>query len=192
LESDSTDPTKAESHPEYYARLYLVRVHKTPFRLIFKAHDQDPTTKRYTIQINPLDKGNRTMFVEQGAVVPGTDWKFESFELKDQGDRDQSIANMVNVKTGQKLPLIFNSIGDSPESFAIFSYRWVALGGQPTKDFVKRKDETFTLDPEPDKTYKVLNIQDTSVEVLLPSGAKKVFPLTQTPPAVPVVTLAPK
>ncbi len=192
LEPDSTDPTKAESHPDYHGRLYLVRIHKVPFRLIFKAADQNPRTKKFTIQINPLDKGNRTMFVEEGAVVPGTDWKFESFELKDQGDRDQSVSNMANVTTGQKLPLTINTIGDSPESFAIFSYRWVAFGGQPTKDFVKRKGDTFTLDPEPDKTYKVIEIKDASVEVLLPSGEKKTYLLTPNPPAVPVVMGAAK
>ena len=190
LEPDSTDPTKAESHPPYHTRLYLVKIHKVPFRLIFKAHDQDATTKKYTIQINPLDKGNRTMFVEQGDVVPGTDWKFESFQLKDQGDRDQSVANMVNVKTGQKLALTFNTIGDSPESFAVFSYRWIAHGGEPTKDFFKRKDETFTLDPEKDKTYKVVEIRDKEVDVLMPSGEKKTFLVTPEPPSTPPVTAA--
>ena len=190
LEPDSTDPTKAESHPDYYARLYLVKVHKVPFRLLFRAYDGNAT--RCTIQVNPLDRGGKTVFTELGEKVTGTDWKFESFEVKDKGEKDESVANMVNVKTGTKLPLVLNVLSNSPESFAVFSYRWVAFGGQPTKDFVKRKDETFTLDPEPDKTYKVLDIQDTSVEVLLPSGAKKVFPLTQTPPAVPVVTGAPK
>ena len=188
LELDSTDPTKAESHPPYHTRLYLVKIHKVPFRLIFKAHDQDATTKKYTIQINPLDKGNRTMFVEQGDVVPGTDWKFESFQLNDKGDKDQSVANMINVKTGQKLPLTFNTIGDSPESFAVFSYRWIAHGGEPIKDFFKRKDETFTLDPEKDKTYKVVEIRDKEVDVLMPSGEKKTFLVTPEPPSTPPVT----
>ena len=99
---------------------------------------------------------------------------------------------MVNVNTGQKLPLTFNTIGDSPESFAVFSYRWVAPGGQPTKDFVKRKDDTFKLDPEPDKTYKVVAIKDASVDLLLPSGATKTYMLTPNPPAVPVILGATK
>lgn len=188
VEPDPTDPTKAESHPPYHTRLYLIKIHKVPFRLIFKAADQDGTTKKYTIQINPMDRGNRTMFVEEGDVIPNTDWKFESFVLKDQGDRDMSVANMVNVKTGQKLALVHNTIGDSPESFAVFSYRWIAHGGEPAKDFFKRKDETFSLDPEKDKTYKVIEIRDREVDVLMPSGEKKTFLVTPEPPSAPPVT----
>lgn len=181
-ESDSTDPTKAESHPPYDTRLYLVKIHQIPFRLLFRAYDHNAKTGATTIQINPLDRGGRTVFVEMGQVVPTTDWKFESFVLKDKGDKDQSIANMVNVKNGQKLSLVKDEAGNSPESFAQFAYRWVAFGGNPTKDFAKRKDETFGLDPEPTKLYKVLDIRKDEVEVLLPSDQKKVFKLTPNPP----------
>ncbi len=190
LEPDSTDPNKAESHPPYYTRLYLIKIHKVPFRLLFRAYDGNAT--KCTIQVNPIDRGGRTVFVELGQQVQNTDWKFESFILKDKGDKDESVANMVNVKTGQKLALVYNVMGDSPESFAQFSYKWVAPGGQQTKDFTKRKDETFTLDPEPDKTYKVTEIREKDVEVLLPSGEKKVFPLTPNPPTVPPTPKAPK
>ncbi len=190
LEADSTDPTKAESHPDYHSRLYLVKIHKVPFRLLFRAYDGNAT--RCTIQVNPLDRGGKTVFTELGQQVTGTDWKFESFEVKDKGDKDESVANMVNVKTGTKLPLVLNVLSNSPESFAVFSYRWVAHGGQPTKDFVKRKDDTFTLDPEPDKTYKVVAIKDASVDLLLPSGATKTYLLTPNPPAVPVILGATK
>ena len=188
LEADSTDPTKAESHPPYDTRLYLIRIHTVPFRLLFRTHDYNATTKQCTIQINPVDRGGRTVFVELGQVVANTDWKFESFELKDKGDKDESIANMVNVKNGQKLPLVLNVLGNSPESFAVFSYRWVAVGGESTKDFLKRKDDDFTLDPEKDKTYKVIKIDKDSVDVLMPSGKTKTFVVTPEPPAVPPIT----
>jgi hypothetical protein len=181
IESDSTDPTNAESHPPYETRLFLVKIHQVPFRLLFRAYDHNARTGATNIQINPLDKGGKTVFVDVGQQVPGTDWKFESFVLK-EGDKDESIANMVNVKNGQKLSLMNNVMGNSPESFAIFRYLWVAVGGTPTKDFAKRKDETFTLDPQPDKTFKVLEIRKEEVEVLLPSGQKKVFKLTPNPP----------
>lgn len=190
LEADSTDPTKAESHPPYHTRLYLVRIHKVQFRLLFRAYDYNATTKACTIQINPLDRGGRTVFVELGQAVPNTDWKFESFELKDKEDKDLSIANMTNAKTGQKLALVLNAIGDSPESFAVFSYRWVAHGGEPTKDFFKRKDETFILDPEKEKTYKVIDIQTDRVEVLMPSSEKKLFLIIPEPPSVPPIAAA--
>lgn len=182
IESDSTDPTKADSHPPYDSLLYLVRIHKIQFRLVFRTYDLDTITKKYTIQINPLDRGGRTVFVEEGKTVPNTEWKFESFVLKEQGDKDLSMANMVNLRNGQKLTLTVNVIGDSPESFAQFAYRWMAPGGTPTKDFAKKKDESFGLDPEPSKIYKVVEIKDDSVEVLLPSGQKKVFKLTLNPP----------
>ncbi len=192
LEPDSTDPTKAESHPPYHVRLYLVKIHKVRFRLLFRAYDYDPKTKKCTIQINPLDRGGKTEFVEQGATVKGTFWKFESFILNEKGDKDESIANMVNTQNGQKLPLVYNQEGDSPESYAEFAYRWVALGGQPTKNFTKRKDETFMLDPEPEKNYKVIEIRKEEVDVLLPTGEKKTFPLIEEPPQVPPTPKAPK
>jgi hypothetical protein len=181
VEPDATDPTKAESHPPYHTRLSLVRIHKVPFRLIFRAYDYNAKTKACTIQINPIDRGGRTVFVDLGQEVPNTGWKFESFELKDTGDKDVSVANMVNMKTGQKLALVNNVMGDSPESFAVFTYKWVAPGGQPTKDFFKRKDETFVLDPEPDKNYKVIDIREKEVDVQLPSGEKKTYVLTVAP-----------
>ena len=187
-EPDSTDPTKAESHPPYHTRLYVIKVQKVQFRLLFRAYDYNAKTKECTIQINPLDRGGKTVFVDTGAPIVGTDWKFESFELKDQGDTDVSVANMVNTKNGQKLPLILNQVGNSPESYAIFSYRWVAHGGEPTKDFPKRKDDTFSLDPERDKTYKVIEIRDREVDVLMPSGEKKTFLVTPEPPSAPPVT----
>jgi hypothetical protein len=187
-ESDSTDPTKAESHPPYHIRLYLVKVHNIPFRLLLRSYDYDTKTKKCSsIQINPIDRGGKTVFVEPGQTVPGTEWKFESFEYKETADKDESIANMVNIRTGAKLALVKDVPGNSPESFAQFSYRWVAPGGEPTRDFAKKKDETFTLDPERDKTYKVVEIRDKEVDVVLPSGEKKTFVLTENPPATPPV-----
>ena len=192
IEPDSTDPTKADSHPPYHSRLYLVRIHKVPFRLLFRAYDYDPRTRKCTIQINPIDRGGRTVFVEMGAEVPGTKWKFETFVLNDKGDKDESIANMINTESGQKLALVYNVQGNSPESYLEFAYRWVAVGGQPTKNFTKRKDETFTLDPEPEKNYKVIDIREKEVDVLLPTGEKKTFPLIEEPPQVPPTPKAPK
>jgi hypothetical protein len=187
-EKDSTDPTKADSHPPYHSRLYLVRVHTIPFRLLLRSYDYDTKTKKCSsIQVNPIDRGGKTVFVEPNQVVQGTDWKFESFEYKETGDKDESVAHMVNVKTGAKLALVKDVPGNSPESFAQFSFRWVAIGGTPTKDFAKKKDETFTLDPEPDKSYKVVEIRNGQVDVLLPSGEKKTFVLTENPPATPPV-----
>jgi hypothetical protein len=188
MESDSTDPTKAESHPPYHTRLFLVRVHKVPFRLLLRAYDYDPKAKKIlSIQVNPIDRGGRTEFVDPGQIVKNTEWKFESFEYKETSEKDESVAHMVNVRTGAKLALVKDVPGNSPESFAQFSYRWVAVGGTPTKDFAKKKDETFTLDPESDKTYKVADIRDKEVDVVLPSGEKKTFVLTENPPSAPLV-----
>ncbi len=187
-EKDSTDPTKADSHPSYDTRLYLVRVHPVRFRLLLRSYDYDPKTKKCSsIQVNPLDRGGKTVFVEPNQLVTNTDWKFESFEYKETGDKDESVANMINVRTGAKLALVKDVEGNSPESFAQFSYKWVAHGGAPTKDFAKKKDETFTLDPEPDKSYKVAEIRDGQVDVVLPSGEKKTFVLNVNPPATPPV-----
>ena len=82
-----------------------------PSRLLLRAYDHNAKTGATTIQISPLDKGGKTVFVEMGQQVPLTDWKFESFELKDKGEKDESVAKMVNVKTGQSLALVVGLMG---------------------------------------------------------------------------------
>jgi len=143
-ESDATDPTKAESHPPYHTRLYLVRVHKVPFRLLLRSYDYDTKAKKCSsIQINPIDRGGKTVFVEPGQTVPNTEWKFESFEYKETADKDESVANMVNVRTGAKLALVKDVPGNSPESLR--NFRIAGLLPEPSRRGTLPKRKTKRL-----------------------------------------------
>ena len=190
LPDDSTNPTKADSHPAYHTKLSLVRVVYIPFRLRLMSYDlpsKDGKPKKpsdTTVQINTIDRGNRTLFLPVGEDIPGTKFKTESFQQKEVPDKDGTTKDVseltiVNKETGEKVVLPLKTIVDSPDSHAIFRYKWVKPGGQPTPDFSKRRTETFGLLPEPDKVFKVTEIKGQEVTIELPGGTKKT--LTQTP-----------
>jgi hypothetical protein len=193
---DSTDPTKAESHPPHHTRLTLAKTGNSngivsiPFRLRFMTYDINPRNpKDITVQINTIDKGNRTSFVPVGEDIPGTTFKIESFEKKETPQengttKDESTLTIVNKVTGQKVPLPINVVINSPESYLVLRYLWVEPGKQPTPDMNLKKDQTFKLPPDLDKTYKVLDIKAPGenpqtnpgeVTIQLPTGTKLIL-----------------
>ena len=187
LPDDSTDPTKADSHPPYHLKLELVKVTYIPFRLIMKSYDSPakPTKPSdVTVQINTKDLRDRTQFIAVGDDIPGTKFKVESFQHKeapgaDGTTVDVSEATLLNKETQEKIILPLKKLVDSPDSYATFRYKWMKPGGTKTPDFAKRRRDTFTLEPEKDKTYKVVKILPNEVEIELPGGAVKT--LTATP-----------
>jgi len=65
---------------------------------------------------------------------------------------------------------------DSPDSYAIFRYKWAKPPEKKgTPDFSKRRGETFTLTPETDKIYKVIEIRGQEATVEFPDGTKKIL-----------------
>ena len=182
LPDDSTDPTKAESHPPYHTKLELARVVNVPFRLKLMSYDAPATIKKpsdVTVQINTKDRGNKTQFLAVGEDIPGTNFKIESFQQKeapgaDKTTIDVSEATVINKETGEKVVLPLKREVDSPDSYGIFHYKWVKPGGdgKKTADFPKRRGETFTLPPETDKTFKLIEIKGNDATVELPDGKK--------------------
>ena len=65
------------------------------------------------------------------------------------------------------------AIADSPDSYAVFRYKWSKPGGMRVPDFAKRRGDTFTLPPEDGKKYKVIEIKGLEVVIELPDGTKK-------------------
>ncbi len=202
LPDDSTSPIDAKSHPPYHTRLTLaplpngdLGIVNIPFRLKFMSVDINPRdAKDITFQVNTIDKGARTRFVPIGQMIPETPYKATKFEKKERPGKDGTVDDIsemtiVNPVTGKVVVLPMGLVVDSPESFVSLRYLWVAPGGQPTPDMNKKKDDTFTLPPESDKIYKVVDIKaapaDKSrpgeVTILLPTGATLVLTTTTAP-----------
>ncbi len=81
LPDDSTDPTKAVSHPAYHTKLELAKVVYIPFRLRLMSYDlpapggKPKKPSDTTVQINTIDRGNKTLFLPVGEDIPGTKFK---------------------------------------------------------------------------------------------------------------------
>ena len=187
LPADSTDPTKADSHPPYHTKLELVKVVYIAFRLRVMSIDVPPKVKKpsdVTVQINTIDLKNRTMFVAVGEDIPGTKFKIDSFQQKeidgaDGTKKDVSETTIINKETGEKVVLPFRQIVDSPDSYGIFQYKWFKPGGKKPDPFPKRRGDTFTLPPDTDKIYKVIEIKGQEATIELPDGTKKILTATQ-------------
>jgi hypothetical protein len=185
LPDDSTSPIDAKDHPPYHTRLIVAEVVSISFRLRFMSADIDARNAQNTsVQINTVDSG-RTYFVAMGALIPGTTYKVESIESKEVKDKDgvptdAAVLTVVNTRNGLKVPLPKGQIVNSPESYTKLRYLWVAPGGQPTPEMTLQKDKTFSLPPELDKQYKVVEIKPVKdaqdrvlsgeVTILLPTG----------------------
>jgi hypothetical protein len=178
LPDDSTNPIEAGSHPPYHTRLSLGQVVNIPFRLRFMSYDVNPRKPEdVTVAINTVDRGGRTHFLEVGADIPASKFKIQKFEKKeapgaDGTKNDVSELTVLNKDNQEPLVLVLNRIVDSPDSYVVLHYAWAPAGGQPIEDIKKPKGGTFTIPPENDKVYKVIDIKPESVEIQLPSGEK--------------------
>jgi len=185
LPDDSTDPMDPISHPPYHTKLVLVKIRLIPFRLRFMSSDLDlKKPENSMVQINTVDVGGRTHFVKLGDDIPKTKYKVESFKKievpgKDGTKKDASEVTVENKETGAKVILPLGQIVDSPDSYGVFGYKWVQPGKEGTADFSKARGQTFTLPPEPDKTYTLVEIVGKSAVITLPDGTKKTLTATQ-------------
>ena len=125
LPDDSTDPKDPKSHPPYHTRLQLAKIVYIPFRLQLKSYDINPKNpKDITVQINTIDRGNRTRFITLGEDIPGTNFKTDSFEKKevpgqDGTKTDASELTIINKETGEKVIMPLGKVVDSPDSHEI-------------------------------------------------------------------------
>ena len=181
LPDDSTNPIDPKSHPPYHTRLRIIGFENKPFPLLFRGYDINPRNpKDITVQINPTDGGRRTQFVTLGEDIPGTEFKTSTLERKEipgpDGTRiDASELTVINKRTEDSVVLPLGKRILSPDTLIHFKYLWVQPGGQPTPDFTRRKGDTFSLPPENDKTYKIIDIKTGEVVIELPSGVNKAF-----------------
>ena len=147
-----TNPTDRNSHPEYYTKLKLISTSEEPFRLIFSSWMGD------TYQINTIDFKQPTQFLKVGDTIKGTRFKIAKFVKKYEPNKygtnvDVSELTLEQEETKQQLTLVKEKVAISPESVATFVYTW---GGR--REFQVRKDQEFSLKPQEQIKYKLIDI----------------------------------
>ncbi|HEY5814466.1 MAG TPA: Amuc_1099 family pilus-like system protein [Terrimicrobiaceae bacterium] len=149
-----SDPRDKNSVPPFYTKLRLVRFISKPFRLIFTGTPDDGQT----FTINTKDRGTKTQFLELGQMIAGTSYKIVSYEKKTERrneiDFDASTLTLENAQTGQKIVLVANKEANDPTSFAEFHYLY------NNSKFTVKKDDEFSLPPESDRQYKLIDISE--------------------------------
>lgn len=150
-----TDPKDKKSVPPYYTKLRLSKFISVPFRLKFNGTPDEGRT----FAINPLDRGGRTQFLALNDMIKGTDYKLISYEPKkttrNDIEVDVSELTIENTVTGQKLVLVNRQEANDPTSYAEFYYLY------DNSTFQVKKDDEFSLAPEPDHKYKLIDINAT-------------------------------
>lgn len=147
-----TDPTNEKSVPPYYTKLRLVKFDPKPFRLKFSGTPDEGQT----FTINTKDLGGRTQFLQIGDMIQGAPYKLLSYEKKsatrNEMDIDTSELTIQNTESGQKIVLVYDKEADDPTSYGDFVYLF-------DKSTLRvKKDDEFSLKPEDNKKYKLIDI----------------------------------
>jgi hypothetical protein len=149
-----TDPTKAESHPDYTTKLHLVSATEESFRYIFASRTRDK------FGINSIDQSEPTQFLKVGEIIRGTDFKIVKFTEKQERNQygmrmDVSELLLEHQGNHAQVTLIKGQVATSPQSVATFVYAW-----RGRKEFDVRKDQEFPLaTAEGNRTYKLIDVR---------------------------------
>jgi hypothetical protein len=156
-----TNPTDKNSHPDYVSKLKLKSFSEEPFRLMFSSASGE------TFGINTIDLKQPTQFLKVGDTISGTRFKIVKFKEKHEtnpttgGDVDVSELLLEHEATHVQLTLVKEKVAMSPESVATFVYTW----GEP-REFQVRKDQEFSLKPQEEIKYKLIDVQPTKAVIV--------------------------
>jgi len=158
-----TNPVDKNSHPDYVTKLKMKTSSEEPFRLIFSSWVGD------TYAINTIDYVEPTQFLRVGETVRGTRFKIASFKEKYQRNQygtsvDVSELTLQHEETREQLTLVKEKVAISPESVATFVYSWPS--GQPIHEFQVRKDQEFSLKPQEEVRYKLIDVQPSKAVIV--------------------------
>jgi hypothetical protein len=148
-----TDPTDPNSHPDYLTKLHLVSATEEPFRYIFSSRSGD------RFGINTIDESEPTQFLKVGDAIRGTEFKIVNFTEKHARNKyginaDVSELLLEHEQSHIQVTLVKREVATSPQSVATFVYTW---GGR--REFEVRKDQEFSLKPNEDVKYKLVDVQ---------------------------------
>lgn len=157
---NQTRPIDKSSHPAFIAKLRMKSFVQEPFRLVFASWVDE------TFAINTNDLKEPTQFLKLGDPIRGTKFRLLKFTEKFQPDRygtriDVSELTLENRETHEQLNLVKERIMISPESVANFVYGW---GGG--REFAVKKDQEFSLRPEEQIKYKLVDVQSAKAVVV--------------------------
>ncbi len=163
--SGHTNPTDPDSHPEYYTKLKLKSATEEPFRLVFSSWVGD------AYAINTIDMKQPTQFVKVGDSIRGTRFKVMKFVEKHQPNKygtnvDVSELTLEQDETHEQVTLVKEKVATSPESVATFFYTW-----NGRQEFSVRNDQEFSLKPQEQIKYKLINVEPTKAVIVLSQGA---------------------
>ena len=156
------DPTNEKSVPPYHTKLRLTKFDPVPFRLKFGGDSGDGET----FIINARDAKARTQFLKLGDMIEGAPYKLLAYEKKaiNKNDMEVNVSELIiqNTESGRKITLVYDKEADDPTSYGEFLYlydnskhRW-------------KKDDEFTLTPDDNRKYKLIDIsaQEAQIEDL--------------------------
>jgi hypothetical protein len=160
-----TNPTDKNSHPDYLTKLKLKAFKEEPFRLMFSSWVADGAGSQ-TFGVNAIDLKQPTQFAKVGELVGGTRFKIVKFTEKYQPDKygtnnDVSELTLEHELTKEQLTLVKEKVAISPESVATFVYLW----GE-RREFEVRKDQEFSLKPQEEIKYKLVDVQPTKAVIV--------------------------
>lgn len=149
-----SNPAKKESHPPYLFLLKLKSFAQEPFPLVFSSSVGD------SYAINSLDRRMPTQFLKVGDTIAGTRYKITNYTEKYDADKygtriDVSELTLEQMDNHDRVTLVKEKTATSPESVANFLYTW---GGRE-QTFAVKKEEEFSLKPQEEIKYKLLEVQ---------------------------------
>jgi hypothetical protein len=130
-----------------------------------------------TFAVNTVDLRQPTQFLHLNDMVKGTNLKVTKFkEIIQQtqfGPKDVSELTITNTETGEEIVLPLEKTVNSPESSAKFYFNW-----RNSKEMIVKKNGKFSLDPEPNVEYKLIDINSNEALIEnLTSGERIKIPL---------------
>jgi hypothetical protein len=159
-----TNPIDKNSHPDYLSKLKMKSSSEEPFQLMFSSWVRGPEGETYGI--NTIDLKQPTQFLRVGETIGGTRFKIVKFKEKYQPNQygtrvDVSELLLEQEETKAQLTLVKEKVAVSPESVATFVYSW---RGQ--REFQVRKDQEFSLKPQEETSYKLIEVQPTKAVIV--------------------------
>lgn len=171
-----TNPTDRASHPPFIAKLKMNSFAQEPFRLVFSSWVGD------TFAINTSDLKEPTQFLKLGDSIRGTKFKIVQFTEKHDVNKygttiDISELTLENGETHEPVTLVKEKIMISPESVANFVYEW----GE-RREFAVKKDQEFSLKPEEQIRYKLVDVQPGKAVIVDPRKPERPIEIQQLAP----------
>ncbi len=172
--SKSTNPSDAQSHPSYLARVRLQKYELRPFHIQFKGYEQLNGVYFFQLYLNDVPSYNQPPLKKTGDDLGFEGYTIGAFHqiFKDETDpatkavihTDESVLELLKPEIGLTVPLPFRKIIDSPESTANF----VMLMPTEVDKVIKVSRGKIFTGPAPylsDMSFLVINADDSGATI---------------------------